>query len=107
MNEHDLALPFTPNLLVRASNDTRKRPTLFREVLAGVQAIEHPNGPVVVRVSDIPEPHRTAFKTALRDLGRPAIDSEGELAFFRDWCDWVDGKLQRKTANQTATGSQC
>ena len=95
MNEHDLALPFTPDLLVRASNDSRKRPTLFREILACVEAIKHPNGPVVVRIADIPEPHRTAFKTALRDVGLPAIDSEGAFASFRDWCDWVDGKLQR------------
>ncbi|WP_250513800.1 hypothetical protein [Caballeronia sp. INDeC2] len=70
MNEHDRALPFTADLLVRASNETRMRPTLFREILACVQAIEHPSEPVVVRIADIPEPHRIAFKTALRDVGR-------------------------------------
>lgn len=95
MNEHDQAIPLTPDALVRLSSDLRKRPDLFRETLAAVPVIERNGHAFAVRLADIPEPHRTAFANTLRGSACPAIEGEADCAYAWDWHDWLAGWFPR------------
>ncbi|NYH17848.1 3'-5' exoribonuclease [Paraburkholderia bryophila] len=48
-----------------------------------------------VRLTDIPQPWRDRFRTALRGSGCPAIDGEGECAYEGDWSDWLQRAFPR------------
>ncbi|HDR9258354.1 TPA: hypothetical protein QDB21_004337 [Burkholderia vietnamiensis] len=89
------AIPLTPDVLVRASNDLRKRPVLFRESLSVVPVIERDGRAFAVRLADIPEPHRTAFAGALHGSACPVIEGGGECAYASDWQHWLEGRFQR------------
>lgn len=86
-----LEASLTPDDLVKMSKELRKQPTLFRESLGTVPVIERDGRPFAVRLADIPEPHRTAFKRALNGQTIPVIEGEGDLAYAWDFADWVRG----------------
>ncbi|MFW6855083.1 hypothetical protein [Burkholderia gladioli] len=91
MNCDDETFPITPDFLVRSSAALRKRPVLFRDSLGTVPVIERDGRAFAVRLVDIPEPHRTAFATALQGSQARVLEGEGDLAYAWDFADWVRG----------------
>ena len=64
----------------------------------GIQALsrvivrQSGTGSSFIELSDIPQPWRTQFETALRGSGAPAPGPDGHRAWAQDWEAWLSGK---------------
>lgn len=55
-------------------------------------SIHSDDGDPYVRISEIPEPARSAFEKNMRDETRPFIKGERECAYAEDWEDFLAGR---------------
>lgn len=73
----------------------RITPALFRASVSNIPVIERDGSAAYVRLADIPEPQRAAFRIALRGSCCPLIEGAGDCAWASDWIDWLAGRFPR------------
>lgn len=70
----------------------------LQDLVRAVPVHMHQGRRYFVRITEIPDPWRNQFLTALHGSACPVLDGEGPLAFAWDWEAWTDGSWPGRSA---------